>query len=278
VILALLASPAVAAPMIESIAGASTIWYDNLPPYPAIEENIDRESSSNPGRWVDAGVPPICVGGPCAVAPFQPGEPWYFRTGAAATARTEYGRNQARAFAGANDNYPSGVPRLQSDASALSFWQDDLTLLSLPPGSPAGNLEIDFRVDGSWGNAADVEFLAVLTGEGGFSIDGSVGVLSYESGSIDQSFTLIAPYNPSVLYTLSAELRVSTVGGIENSIVDLFSTAQVTRILLPPGGAIQSAAGALGNYNVVNVVPLPAAAVLFGLGLVGLAGLAARRR
>jgi hypothetical protein len=63
---------------------------------------------------------------------------------------------------------------------------------------------------------------------------------------------------------------VGTAGEFGKShLVDLFSTAQVTRILLPPGGAIQSAAGALGNYN---VVPLPAAMHLFALGLVGLTG------
>ncbi|MCP9472129.1 MAG: hypothetical protein NNA30_05295 [Nitrospira sp.] len=280
-ILALLASPAVAAPMIESGAGATTILYAENPPVghpPEIVENHARDGSSNPGTRVHASVPPICFFAPCSGAAFQPGEErWYFGTGAAATARTEYGRNQARVFAGANDNYPSGMPRYDSQAGAVSFWQDDFTLLPLPPGSPASNLEIDFRVDGSWVNAAEFEFLAALTWEHVFSIDAGVSVASYESGRIDESFTLIAPYDPSVLYTLSADLRMSTVGGVEDSIIDLFSTAQVTRILLPPGGAIQSAAGALGNYNVV-VVPLPAAAVLFGLGLAGLTGLAARRR
>ena len=91
VILALLASPAIAAPMIESFAGANTILYAENPPvgHPLeIVDNLDEDSSSNPGTRVHAGVPPICYFAPCAGAAFQPGEErWYFGTGAAATAQ-----------------------------------------------------------------------------------------------------------------------------------------------------------------------------------------------
>jgi hypothetical protein len=277
-VLILTAGTALAAPMIESSAAASTIYYSESPPYPEITSNEDEDASGLAGARVDAAVLPICPAG-CAIVPPGPNDPWYYGTGAAASARTDYGVNQARAYALYNDNYPSDVPRLDSTAGARSFWRDELTLLPLPPSAPAGTLEIEFRLDAFWENFGAFEFISTLTWSGGpgapsFEVDGGIGSTGDESGSLDESFTLVAPYFPGATYNLWAELVAQTPGGYEASLVDAFSTARVTRTLVPSGGGLISAAGALDAYN---VVPEPGSGALLATGVAGLAWLARRR-
>jgi hypothetical protein len=271
--LALTAGTALAVPIIESTAGAETIYYSDVEPYPAITSNEEQEESTQAGERVGAAVPPICPSG-CEID-VGPNDPWYEGWGAIAEAQTDYGVNRARAFALFNDNYAGGEPRLDSNAGARSSWQDELTLLPLPPSSPGGDLEIVFHVDADWENFGSFEFIATLSHSGGsFVVEDGAGPTGEEDGSLDYSFSLIAPYLPGVTYALAAELIVWAGSGNESSLVDAFSTAQVTQTRLPPGGGLISAAGALDAYH---VVPEPGSGALLAAGVAGLVRLARRR-
>jgi hypothetical protein len=90
-----------------------------------------------------------------------------------------------------------------------------------------------------------------------------------DQGSFDHTLLVAAPWVTGRTYTVMVSLRAAT-GPFDGSELDADSTARVTQVLVPAGGTIVSAAGALANYN-VSEVPVPAVGWLFGAALAGCA-------
>lgn len=97
-----------------------------------------------------------------------------------------------------------------------------------------------------------------------------------DQGSFDHTLLVAAPWVTGRTYTVMVSLYAAT-GPFDGSELDADSTARVTQVLIPAGGTIESAAGALANYN-VSEVPVPAVGWLFAAALAGCAARAGRAR
>jgi hypothetical protein len=289
------AVPAFATTLIETSAGASSIRYDlagNI-----AEDNSDDDQTGVAGVAVSAAVLPACAGA-CAIVPDFT---WHSGSAAAAEARTSYGGNGVRTFAGVYETHPNGVQAREDTAGATSLWADEWTFLSSTSG-PLGPVTVDIELDGSWNDYGMFGFLVSVTdsttgnpvadasvhscgpGGGCTAVDPAVFQeiqlpdAGATNGSLDATFQLtfqpVVNRTYNVLSWMAAESSppITTVDGGE---VDAFSTGRVVRVTLPAGVSMNSAAGASANYN-VTTIPEPSAATLLGLAMTFLA--VARRR
>jgi hypothetical protein len=95
------------------------------------------------------------------------------------------------------------------------------------------------------------------------------------SGTFNAALQVTAPWNVGRTYRILADM-IAITGPDSLTELDAESTARVTSVLIPQGGTLASAAGALDNYNVTSV-PVPAVGWLLVPAL-GALGLRARRR
>lgn len=273
-----------------------------------IVEGSDEDSTDQPGVSVSSYATANCPGDQqsyCAVDPYPPPSD-------NARARTDYGSNRVRVEAAHYDTagsvshiHAAGATSTWSDLWTLGgnvTGNPDLLIAVHADGhwSNQGAFALQVLViDGTEIQYGDAQLPLGTIGRGvmtnacgaldsGIVLDGCNAPplpfpLPYESfvntnpdndddGQFDHTLLVKAPWMAGHTYRIITTLYAGT-GPAENSVLDAFSTAQVTQVLLPQGGTLTSAAGALANYN-VSAVPLPAmgwlfAAVMAGVGLRG---------
>lgn len=296
-----------AAPFVVSQTDAySSTWITETDAI--VAEGADSDSTAQPGETITSVADVDCPEDQaCATfphtAPSQRG-----------SARTDYGLNSVYAYG--QHFSVGGVTSHVDSAEARSTWSDEWTLGGNVTGAPDFMLAVRVDgswtasgafalqlliVDGSMqigddGLPVGTISRGVMTNacewgfDGGITLDGcnlppiplppSIAFVDVNPdgdshGSFDHTLLVTAPWVTGRTYTVTVSLFAAT-GPFDGSVLDADSTARVSQVLIPAGGTLTSAAGALANYN-VSEVPVPAVGWMIGVAM-GAASLQARRR
>ena len=150
---------------------------------------------------------------------------------------------------------------MEEPPNPVNNWSGEL---AFGVGAPGGAILIDdaFNFNGFLGLVDIVATGAGLSGDvtgGALTLDLSEFGIIWNNGLVGQG--------PTSNYTQTY-----------NSSTGAFTASWSSLISGSPGGAFDGKTGNWSMEGTVNVVPIPAAAWLFGTGLVGLVGIARRRR
>lgn len=177
-----------------------------------------------------------------------------------------------------------------------ALFRDQWTITGMPNGT-SGTLQLSFNITGSY-DFSDVNsglqsgFSMFVFGSGGvspspsFPIIGSSGMLDY-TATFTTPFTYGTPLDFQIALTGGSVLYFLENGGYtgQSSFFDLSNTAVMNAIIVKDAGGdivpftLNTESGStLFNELAPSPVPVPAAAWLFGSGLLGLVGLGRTRR
>jgi hypothetical protein len=273
-----------------------------------IMEGSDGDSTDEPGERITSSADADCPEDQyCAVFPHD-------TPSQTASARTDYGLNGV--YAHGRHYSVGGVSSHVDSAEARSTWSDEWTLGGNVTGAQDFMLAVQADGHWSGSGAFALQVLIVDGGlqigddglpvgtiargvmtnacdwgfDSGITLDGcnlpplplppssafvDVNPDGDGHGNFDHALVVAAPWVTGRTYTVIVSLFAAT-GPSDGSLLDADSTARVSQVLVPAGGTLGSAAGALANYH-VSEVPIPAVAWLFGAALVCAARVARRR-
>jgi hypothetical protein len=288
-----------AAPFVLSSTNAYTsFWYTDTDEI--IAEDTDSDSTDVPGDRVTSTADAPCGGDDesfCATFP-------HASPSQRGSARTDFGLNSVYAY-GRHYSIGGEVSHID-EASAASTWADEWTLGGNVTGAQDFMIAVQADGNWSGSGAFALQLLivdgslqigddglpvgtiarGVMTNacewgyDGGIDLDGcgfpglplppSLGFVDVNpdgdsQGNFDHTLLVTAPWVTGRTYTVMVSLYAGT-GPFDGSELDADSTARVAQVIIPPGGTLDSAAGALASYN-VSEVPVPAVGWLFGAAL-----------
>lgn len=261
---------------------------------------VDEAETAAPGVEVGAHALRCLGSAPCAVDPTD-----YASIGGHARARTDFGRNRAQAY-GSSGPDPGVEDDVVSGGEASSLWIDEWTF----SGLAGQTVSIELHLEGSWQNTGTSVFQAAvadstlppihnpddpnpfldLAGQivTSVSFDNRMtgafdGVPPFfvpvpdggePDGNVDLALTLRFVPVPGRTYLVGARLQVAADGEEDDEGADFYSTAAVTRVVVPAGLSLASASGASWNVS----VPEPSPGMLLLAALGGLAAVRSRAR
>ena len=221
--------------------------------------------------------------------------------GASASSGTSVDFGWARVTSGASSTGPDA--NWKANASSQGMWRDDLTF-SAPGVSGGGTATVRFDVSGS---------LGALSGGGSLDAAGADWNLYFQSGNVIQSFSGAGSVNDFsggftstgdinggtyyVNFDFSYNLPIQVIVALNTS-VSARSTGTASALFgntLEWGGITElrdSGGNLITNFSIASgssvdwtqavsapaAIPVPAAVWLFGSGLIGLIGMARRKK
>ncbi len=209
-----------------------------------------------------------------------------------ANAASDYGVNRASSINTYTSSLAPPENNIWAHSAAESFWADGFLITG---GTGQGTAQVQVHLDGtntafnhgsgSWStgtvnyNLRSADWNAAINEPTNeiplidWSDQSICGTLCFDftSNTFDLTLTGNFSFEYDKPFLLESYLATIAEG---NASTDFYHTARISLIALPQGASLTASGG---TYN-VSAVPVPAAAWLFGSGLMGLIGIARRKK